>query len=394
MAIVSGKGAVNPTGASTAGSGRLFKVGKTVVAVAGTQFPTAGTGAQSLQNINVYGTSAVAPADIISPTNNPQKGFTGVTNPKNYKFNLPPHLWSLPIRPINIGTREETFVKNTTYESFHGLRRGRLWFYLGEYDLSKTNQGSVVTTGTGSRNTSSSQTNSNSSLQGLKSSPGATEAAQYKPQTGSRNYGFQFLWNPESISSSVSINMDVTPTSTDRFRSVSGVFLGSTVVSINVVLDRTNDFACFKGDYRFAIADTPTGKRNSIQTPEYWAKYYKATYPQEDKSVAISTRIYELMDKGTLADLEYLFKAINGSGAEGSKDWSNLLGRKTADIGFLQPVLLGMQLGPTVDSLSYVGWITSLSVNHVAFTESMIPIRSIVTINMQTMTGTGLANAK
>jgi hypothetical protein len=188
--------------------------------------------------------------------------------------------------------------------------------------------------------------------------------------------------------------MDVTPTSTDRFRSVSGVFLGSTTVSISVVLDRTNYFACFKGDYLFAIADTPTGKRNSIQTSEYWAKYYKATYPQEDKSIAISTRIYELMDKGTLADLEYLFKAINGSGAEGSKDWTNLLGRKTADIGFLQPVLLGMQLGPTVDSLSYVGWITSLSVNHVAFTESMIPIRSVVTINMQTMTGTGLANAK
>jgi hypothetical protein len=98
------------------------------------------------------------------------------------------------------------------------------------------------------------------------------------------------------------------------------------------------------------------------------------------------------MDKGTLADLEYLFKTINGAGAGKEKDWVNLLGRKTADIGFLQPVLVGMQLGPTIDSLSYVGWITSLSVNHVAFTESMIPIRTMVTINMQTMTGTGIAN--
>jgi hypothetical protein len=383
--IASGRGAVNPTGASTAGSERLFKVGKTIVAVAGTQFPTAGSSAQSLQNIQVYGTNSVASADIIVPSNNPKSSFGGVTNPTNYKFNLPPHLWSLPVRPINVGTREETFVKNTTYDSFHGLRRGRLWFFLGEYDLSKTNQGTTV--------------KSSSSLSGLTSSPGPSEAAAYaaaakrgKTITGDRDYGFQFLWNPESISSSVSVNLDVTPSSADRFRSVSGVFLGSTTVTVNIVLDRTNDFACFKGDYRFAVSDTPTGKQHSVPTTEYWAKYYKATYPQENKDTPISTRVYELMDKGTLADLEYLFKTINGAGAGKEKDWVNLLGRKTADIGFLQPVLVGMQLGPTIDSLSYVGWINSLNVNHVAFTESMIPIRTMVTITMQTMTGTGIAN--
>jgi hypothetical protein len=385
MTIVSGKGAVNPTGASDDGASRLFKVGKTVVSVAGTQFPSAGTGAQSLQNIAVYGTNAVAPADIIFPTNNPKSAFGGVTNPINYKFNLPPHLWSLPIRPINVGTREETFVKNTTYNSFHGLRRGRLWFFLGEYDLSKTNQGTTV--------------KSSSSLSGLTSSPGPSEAAAYaaaakrgKTITGDRDYGFQFLWNPESISSSVSVNLDVTPSSADRFRSVSGVFLGSTTVTVNIVLDRTNDFACFKGDQGFAVDDTPEGKRHFVQPTEYWAKYYRASYPQENKTTPISTRVYELMDKGTLADLEYLFKTINGAGAGKEKDWVNLLGRKTADIGFLQPVLVGMQLGPTIDSLSYVGWINSLNVNHVAFTESMIPIRTMVTITMQTMTGTGIAN--
>lgn len=385
MTIVSGRGAVNSTGASTAGSERLFKVGKTVVSVAGTQFPSAGTSAQSLQNIQVYGTSSVAAADKIFPSDNPKSAFGGVTNPKDYKFNLPPHLWSLPVRPINIGAREETLVKNTTYSSFHGLRRGRIWFFLGEYDLRKTNQGSTV--------------QASAELRGLTSSPGATEANNYsnaqlrgKVMTGDRNYGFQFLWNPESISSSVSVNMDVVPSSADRFRSVSGVFLGSTTVTINIVLDRTNDFACFKGDQGFAIDETPEGKRNFIQPTEYWAKYYRAAYPQEDKTTPISTRVYELMDKGTLADLEYLFKTINGAGAAEKKDWTNLLGRKTADIGFLQPILVAMQLGPTVDSLSYVGWINSLSVNHVAFTESMIPIRTMVTLNMQTMTGTGIAN--
>jgi hypothetical protein len=93
-----------------------------------------------------------------------------------------------------------------------------------------------------------------------------------------------------------------------------------------------------------------------------------------------------------LADLEYLFKTVNGSGAEKGKDWANLLGRKTADIGFIQPILVAMQLGPSAESLSYVGWISSLNVNHIAFTESMIPIRTMVTINFTAMTGTGIVN--
>lgn len=382
MTLNSGKGAVNLSASTDEGAVRLAKLGKSAVALGNTQFSTS---PQSLQNTQIYGTNAVAPADIIRPSSAPTKGFPGVTIPKGYKFNLPPHSWSLPVRPINVGTNERTFVKNTSYDSFHGLRRGRVWFYLGEYDLSKTNQGQATKATT---------------LKGLTSSPGATEANQYNAAsragtllTGDRKYGFQFLWNPESINSSVSINMDVTPTAADRFRSVSGVFLGNTNVTISIVLDRTNDFACFKGDYRFAVSDTPTGKQFSIPPSEYWAKYYRAGYPEENKDTAISARIYELMDKGTLADLEYLFKTVNGAGAAEKKDWSNLLGRKTADIGFIQPILVAMQLGPSADSLSYVGWISSLNVNHVAFTESMIPIRTMVTINFTAMTGTGLVNA-
>jgi hypothetical protein len=385
MTLNSGKGAVNLSASTDDGAVRLAKLGKSTVALGGTQFSTS---PQSLQNTQIYGTNVVAPADIIKPSSAPTEGFPGVTIPAKYKFNLPPHSWSLPVRPINIGNKEQTFVKNTTYDSFHGLRRGRLWFYLGEYDLSKTNQGAAVQA---------------TFLQGLTSSPGASDVSSYQSTTkklqgkklsGDRNYGFQFLWNPEAISSSVSVNMDVLPTAADRFRSVSGVFLGSTNVTISVVLDRTNDFACFKGDNAFAVSDTPAGKVYSVPTTEAYAKYYKSGYPTVggNENEPISTRISELMQKGTLADLEYLFKTVNGSGAEKGKDWANLLGRKTADIGFIQPILVAMQLGPSAESLSYVGWISSLNVNHIAFTESMIPIRTMVTINFTAMTGTGIVN--
>jgi hypothetical protein len=92
-----------------------------------------------------------------------------------------------------------------------------------------------------------------------------------------------------------------------------------------------------------------------------------------------------------MADLEYLFKAINSSG-NGNLEWSTLLGKKTANVGYLAPTLLGIQLGPTIDNLSYVGWASSISITHTAFTETMIPIRTEVSIAIQCFAGSGLTS--
>jgi len=100
-------------------------------------------------------------------------------------------------------------------------------------------------------------------------------------------------------------------------------------------------------------------------------------------------QINKLMSQGTMADLEYLFKAINGSG-NGTLEWTNLLGKKTANVGYLAPTLLGIQLGPTLDNLSYVGWASNIGINHTAFTEDMIPIRTEVSISIQCFAGSGL----
>lgn len=376
--LSSGKGAIKVAATDESGFERLNKVGATSVITAGTQFSTT---VQDQKNINIYGTNKVAAADVIVPTSSPKEGLPGVAIPNGYKFNLPPHKWSLPVRPINVGYQEATFVKHTTMESFHGLRRGRMWFYLGEYDLKKTNQGQVATSKANPK-----------TLTGYTSAPGPSDVATYeaaskagKPLAGDRNYGFQFLWNPESVSTAVSVNMDVTPTAADRFRSVSGIFLGNSTVSLTLMIDRTNDFACFKGDSKFASLNGNPGA-------EYWTNYYKAAYPLEDKTIAVSTKVYDIMSKGTMHDLEYLFRTVNGNGAAKNTDWTNLLGRKTADIGFIQPILVGLQLGPDLDNLSYVGWIDSINIVHMAFTETMIPIRSQVSIAFRTMTGTGLVN--
>jgi hypothetical protein len=264
----------------------------------------------------------------------------GTTQPIGYKFNLPPHDWSLPLRP---GTVDPDFVGKTSDSFFHGLRRGRIWYWAGANNLNPPSTG--TTTGT--------------------------------VDVVDTDWGFQFLWNPSSISTSVSRNMDITPSSADALRVVSGVFPGQETVNINIVIDRTNDFACIKAEAASFHGD--------------FIKYYNSLYPGASTSQNMSGQITNLMNQGTMADLEYLFKAINGSG-NGQLQWTTLLGKKTANVGYLAPTLLGIQLGPTLDNLSYVGWISNINLNHTAFTENMIPIRTEVGISIQCFSGSGLTS--
>jgi hypothetical protein len=94
------------------------------------------------------------------------------------------------------------------------------------------------------------------------------------------------------------------------------------------------------------------------------------------------TKIQDLQKYGTLADIEYLYKAINGPG------WVNqATGRKSSDIGFLSPTLLRVDIGP----LSYLGYVNSMSVNHTMFSKGMIPMVTDVTIQFNLMATAGLA---
>ena len=275
----------------------------------------------------------------VSSTSSSPAIKVGTTQPIGYKFNLPPHNWSLPIRPITV---DSLTVGSTTDQAFHGLRRGRLWYWVGANDVD------------------SSGTNSSAGLNLVDTS-----------------WGFQFLWNPTTISTSVARNMDITPSSADTLRVVAGVFPGQETVSLSVVIDRTNDFACIKADNSKGTSSTE------------FTKYYSSLYPGASPLQSMPDQINKLMAQGTMADLEYLFKAINGSG-NGALEWTNLLGKKTANVGYLAPTLLGIQLGPTLDNLSYVGWASNIGINHTAFTEDMIPIRTEVSISIQCFAGSGL----
>lgn len=273
----------------------------------------------------------------VSPTNN-----LGTTQPIGYKFNLPPHDWSLPVRPASVDP--ELVGKTNDQASFHGLRRGRIWYWAGAENL---------TTETSSTTSSTPQ------------------------NVIDTKWGFQFLWNPQSINTNVSRNMDITPSAADKLRVVAGVFPGQETVDLQLIIDRTNDFACIRASQAENLGD--------------YVRYYNSLYPGADTSQDMKQQIINLMAQGTMADLEYLFKAINGSGT-GNLEWTNLLGKRTANVGYLAPTLLGIQLGPTLNNLSYVGWASNVGINHTFFTENMIPIRTEVSISIQCFAGSGLTS--
>lgn len=286
------------------------------------------------------------------------------TSPKDYKFNLPPHTWSLPTRPVEVQPNAISNA-NSAIADFHGLRRGRIWYWNTSGDITQINESGEVV-------------NARETVKGANVQGGSELNLE------DRKYGFQFLWNPEAISVNVARNMDITPSAADSLRVVTGVFPGQETVSLNLVINRTNDFACIKH----------VGSSGSLDS---YAKYYKNTYPGQLKQ-NVSTEIEKLMEQGTLYDLEYLFRSVNGSGFVGPDGkpglYTNLLGRVTANIGYLQPTLLGIELGPTKDSLSYVGWISNLTMNHTKFTETMIPLETQLSISIECFSGSGIGATK
>jgi hypothetical protein len=302
----------------------------------------------TIEGINAA--SGINVVSVVKPTSTdtPGEPFTGVITPgKNYKFNLPPHNWSLPLRPRNV---EQEFVGKTYSSDFHGLRRGRIWYFAGAGDVSTVDSKS----GDAQR------------------SGGTGPTTAPKRVQIDHNYGFQFLWNPESINTNVQRNMDITPSNADTLRVVSGVFPGQESVSLSIMLDRTNDFAY--------------AKASGYADPNLYSNGYPGvTYNFNDQ-------IDMLLKQGTMADLEYLFKAINGSGTA-TGEWTTLLEKKTSNVGYLSPTLLAFSLGPDAqNNLSYVGWISNISINHSAFTETMIPIRTTVSFSIECFSGSGISS--
>lgn len=275
--------------------------------------------------------------------------------PIDYDWNLPPHQWSLPVKPklvepdLYVGKNEWGYA-SPPGEVPEKYRRGRIWWYYNANNTYVTATGEKKTQGTGK----------------------------------DRRIGFQFMWNPDSFSTSVALNTEITPHPADIFASVAGAFPSGETLSLQLRLDRTNDFACMKHLLQKEF-DLQLDKRaGSAAAFERMAEFYKTGFFTEADAGKVSDKILDLVNYGTVADLEYLYKAVNGP------DWTSITGRSTGDIGYLAATLLRVDIGP----LSYVGYINNLNVTHIAFAQDMTPIRTDVSIAMNLMASAGISSVE
>ena len=284
-------------------------------------------------------------------------------NPKEYNWNLPPHKWSLPRTaysdPANMPDKSYKTPSNDSY------RRGRIWWKAS----------SSLSTVDGNGNT-------------------------IKVDNSDRKYGFQFLWNPASFGTAVAVQMDATPNVNDQWLGGVGFFPSTENISFTLEINRINDFACANALFK-RPTNISNGSNNFITPTDVsgLVDYYNSSGGFSSPAAltaagfyaATTTKLVDLFQRGTLADIEFLYKAINGPGPGGSSSggdrWKNSRGIITSDIGFLMPTLLNIDIGP----LSYVGYVTSMSVNHTMFTQDMIPTQSTVQLSFNLLATAGVA---
>jgi hypothetical protein len=206
--------------------------------------------------------------------------------------------------------------------------------------------------------------------------------------------------------------METTPDVKDMFLSLVAAFPATETITFNIVLDRTNDFACanakferpglntsniygvpaaqvsqYRPDQSYDNKVTERGLlRNSVRE---FSEYYSGNTSFQTSAEELEDKLIDLFERGTISDVEYLYRAINGPGT-GDTVWTNRRGIQTADIGFLMPTLLNIDIGP----LAYKGYVTSLGVQHMRFTPDMIPISTNVSISLNVLATAGLTSRK
>jgi hypothetical protein len=195
--------------------------------------------------------------------------------------------------------------------------------------------------------------------------PGKTPA-QYLDQNGNfsvlsdaktlQRYGFQFLYNPGNISMTYGGVPDVDPSmmssGTEDYGLINpSVFQSS--ISFEILLNRMLDIKYINKD----------GSLNSGKTVDN-------LWPQNKPNADTLKRI---RNRGTMYDVEFLLQTMFSYEPIRSQ-----LRGKTSDIGFLGAFPVELHLG---NKLRYVAIIDNITVNHVIFTEDMVPMFTTVSIS-------------
>lgn len=177
--------------------------------------------------------------------------------------------------------------------------------------------------------------------------------------TTARNklWGFQFMYNPTSISYS---NSQIDGIDwTNPANTQANLLVGNMTAQVSLYLNRIWDIAAMNnagGPQAFPA----TGTNN---TPGY------------GKHISYND-LKGIYTRGTEWDLEYLYRTLNGNPV---KNPTMQNGLDTSDWGFISGVPVWIKFN---DNLRWKVSVTTVTVNHVMFTRGMVPILSEVTLGL------------
>lgn len=167
-------------------------------------------------------------------------------------------------------------------------------------------------------------------------------------------YGFQFHYNPETIdlqyagSPEVDVNMETS--GAEKFN-LAGTAVSQSTIVITIPLNRVADMIHYDPSTELLRADSAQG-------------IYSPRTPSKEEQKLIYNR-------GTMYDIEYLLSALLGYRL------NTKFRGMTADIGYISARPVEIFLGR---GLKYLGFVSSISVNHAIFDDRMVPTFSTVNL--------------
>jgi hypothetical protein len=176
-------------------------------------------------------------------------------------------------------------------------------------------------------------------------------------------YGFRFHYNPQMLTMSYGmangVSAEEISSGHDNINPITPLSSGSSF-SLRIPLNRTEDMLFLNAD--------------GTLKPESRLQVYgpQGLYPED----VLGEDLQAIYNKGTMYDLEYLFRTCNG----GRKDYNSLLRGPNADHGWVSGMAVECHLG---SNLRYLGQLVSINVSHIHFNERMVPILSYVDLQFK-----------
>lgn len=188
-----------------------------------------------------------------------------------------------------------------------------------------------------------------------------------------RRYGFQFMYNPSTISMhyagapQVDIGLEIS--GADKVALI-GSGVTSSTVSFQLLINRMGDMRVINRLIQ-SLSDN-TKNKQTLTNDDDWKEVYStaANHPtkQVDPDVTdLLTEFKGIREKGTMYDIEYLLRTLIGYELP-----SQLRGNAlTSDIGYLGAYPVELHIGK---NMRYLVTVDSFDITHTIFTQDMVPV--------------------